>query len=377
MERVLRGAIVAEISQAVAARVAAPHLLRTGSLPPHISVDLIADLEQRPADEWSELLDRLVESFGTPVVAASAGAQAIVSAYLHQGGQLDPTVDLMPGEIDEGSVRRSANDPHLLLAFSRLFLGRVEDWISRLLEEDIASALRADPPPPSIFLALEHRTSTRDEVGLWIWDRLTVTRIESWATSSLLLEWRMHRGKPAPGCPARILAERDTPADQVANLALERMSRASGRTHAARDLDPVHFTRRAAHELRSGRWQEAAAIFSALVELRPADGEAWNNLGFCQLAGDPATALTSLEKASFYERDQPIVNVANRCLALHLMGDNAAAKALAESSQHLRLIPARPAFMWIHHCGSELQLGESVELVPYFDRLYEHIAPLA
>jgi len=377
VDRIVRGALVREMSLGIAVRAAAPHLLRLKALPPYISVDLAKDLAERTPGEWGRLLDHLVQSFDSRDAALAAAATASPAAPV-QPDPRSPSYTgvpwMRPGDLDPDMLARVTADPHVALAFSRHFQGRVEEWIARLMEEDLMAALRVDPAPPSVFLALSPSRTTLDEVGLWLWERLTVTQLERWSTSTLLLEWRMQRGELVGGCSPRLLAERVAPAETVADLALERVSRTTGRHRAPRDLDPVYFTRKAAEELRAGRWENAASIFRGLVDILPANGDAWNNLGFCQLAGDPVVALVSLERASFYERHQPIVNVANRCLAFHLMGRNAEAMALAESSMHLADQAAIPAFLWIHEtCDAPLRLGEDELPGPYLVRLYEHI----
>lgn len=371
VEGVVRGAIVPQMAARIAERSLLPHVAQSGTLPPSASVALLRDLADAPPGSWSTLLDALVASFGREPAARAAATRSSRSPYR----RLAPGVVERPlPERDEGDAFEIPVDAHIMLAMSGEFVGRVEEWLSRLLEEDLLAALRATPPPPSVFLALDYDRVIRDETGLWIWERFAVTEFAEWSDSSLLLEWRYLRGDYCGPCPDRIFAERVTPREIIAERALERASRLRGVKVVPQDLHPMYFVEQAVAHLKAGRWEAAASIFRGLVEIRPADGEAWNNLGFCEVHGSPEAAFAALEHASLFELREPLINVANRCLALHLLGRDDEAMALAESTTYLRAASPTSAYLWRHMARSEaLVLEEDGHPALYLDDLVAHI----
>lgn len=380
VERVLRGWIVRDMSMAIAVRVAAPHMLRLNAFPSHIGESLAEQMGKNSESGWGDLLDRVVDSFESPASAVIAATHEItwgIRSGQVQMSSSDIRLAWLGGTFpDDEAIARVAADPHLLIAFSSHFRGRVEEWLSRLLEDDLMAMLRADPAPPSVFLALGSTRTTRDEVGLWLWERFTLTELEEWSDSSLLLEWRFTQGESVTECSSPLMAERRLSSQDVAGLALGRVAKRSGRRQLPRGLDPAYFTGKAAAELAAGRWEEAAEIFMGLVDLRPTDGDAWNNLGFCRIPVDPSAALAILERASLYKLHLPMVNVANRCLTLHLLGRDEDALALAGTVAAEVVDPAERAWTWIHvDISTPLRISEvSIGPVDYLLNLQEHIA---
>jgi hypothetical protein len=217
---------------------------------------------------------------------------------------------------DVGSLIES--HPEVVVAFSKIFTDKVAEWLAHLIADDLEKALRAEAPAPELFLGIRPRRD-RDELGLWLWERFTVTAVDSWNTSSLLLEWSSNPVEGNELCPPRAMAERMVPREQVGVLALERASESRSREPLRRGLAANFFTEDAMERLLRGDWKTASKIFGGLVDLRPADGEAWNNLGFCQLAGDPGEALETLQRAAVLPLVPTLICQANRVLALHLL----------------------------------------------------------
>ena len=85
-----------------------------------------------------------------------------------------------------------------------------------------------------------------------------------------------------------------------------------------------------------------------LCELRPGDGEALNNLGFCLLPTEVEEGLLKLQQASLYSRSRTVVNAANTALALHLLGRDVAALAVGEECLATAPQDMTPAFLWRH-----------------------------
>lgn len=372
VESVVRGALLADMAFAITTRAAAPYFADAGVIPADSSLELRTMMAEGAREGWSAVLRAAAATWESPeALAAAIAAEPIMSL---------PELVVPPWEDFDGpspqAVARAAAAVEIRLAFSGLFLRRVEEWLSRLIEDDLAGLLRAIPPPASVLLALPvHAAPVRDEIGLWTWDRFTRSRLEEWALSSLLLEWRYAQGEtPAGACPPRVLAERPIEAEHVANLALNRQSRRRGRRAPARGLTAAALTHSAVSHLHAGRWQSAADVFAGLVALRPADGEAWNNLGFCQLPLDLTAALRSLQQASLFERENPLVNAANRTLALHLVGRDEDALRVADAAL---TAPARSisSILWRHKgMDAPLILDENVDPIEYLRELRRHIA---
>ena len=81
--------------------------------------------------------------------------------------------------------------------------------------------------------------------------------------------------------------------------------------------------------------------------MRPTDGDALNNHGFCLLPTAPHEALHLLQRASLYPLKQKTINAANRSLALYLVGRREDAVTLAKES--LALPPPHhpePCYAW-------------------------------
>lgn len=366
VERVVRGALLTDMTRAIAIRAAAPFMAQTGDVPLDLSSEFRSALQANIHSDWPATLSAAVASWDDP-------QEMLTSISSEQFRVSRPMVHPEP------APPRDSDAPDLSievqLAFSPFFGSRVEEWLSRVLEDDLMAALRCATPPASVLLALPVDWSTRDEVGLWIWERLTLTHLDEWSTSSLLIEWRTGHGeRRETECPPQVLAERRVETSKLADLALERMSSHHGHPSVPEGLNADSLTRSARTFLEEGRWQAAADIFAGLVALRPTDGDAWNNLGFCQLAGDVAEGLRSLQQASLFRREHAFLNTANRTLALHLLGRDD--DALRISSAALETDPdpdPRVAVLWRHDDDHRLDIG-SMEPRAYLTCLREHIS---
>lgn len=359
VSRVLRSSVADQMAEAIALRVAIPLLARIDAFPTYASSSLL----ERTAsidDPWRDVLEAYANSF-----------ESIQELETHMAESRRPLrrQDLRdrPFALHEPGDRTRllesiASDPKLTLALSQAFSDRVTEWLSRLLEEgDFQAFIACDPPPPSVLLALRPARVERDEVGLWIWERFTVSDLAEWSTSSLLLEWRAGRGESVGGCSRRALAARPVDQAKVADLALEQSSMARGRRRPSRGLAPDGFVNAAAAKLEADKAEDAAEIFGALLELRPLDGQAWNNYGFCLMAVDPKSALLALQRASLYELEYPVINLANRAFSFHHLGDSTLARAALSEISVPDSMADHPVFAWRHDVSRNLLLSsESV-----------------
>lgn len=365
VERVVRGALLPDMSRAIVMRAAAPYLVETGDMPVDLSSELRSVLRENAQSDWPAVLSAAAASWESPEEMLH---RITIESFTRRR-------DPLPWATSEraGGPELSLE---LQLAFSSLFASRIEEWLSRLLEDDLMAMMCAATPPASVLLALSATTGTRDESGLWIWERLTLTHLDEWSTSSLLIEWRMtHRDRRQSGCPPQVLAERRVEPSQLSDLALERLSSNRGHRAPSEGLNAEALTTAAIEHLEHGRWQAAVDIFVGLVALRPTDGDAWNNLGFCQLPIDSELGLRSLQQASLYERHHPFVNTANRTLALHLCGRNGDALRISETALGSTNRKQPAAVLWNHDLKQQ-RLGAigSSEPRAYLAELRDHIA---
>jgi hypothetical protein len=373
VESVVRGALLRDLAFPLVIRASAPEVVRVGATPLDVSEAFKQQLVALDGRGWCAVLDATFDSFADPAAAMTAAMRnpynGLRSAQREDIDRLYSLIERPNAEL----VSRVASNAKILVAFSQLFAGRVEEWLSRLLEESVTDLLAGTAPPPSVFLALPAPRNTRDEAGLWIWERLTQTHVDQWSTSSLLLEWRYMRGEPVPNCPPRVIAERELEIDFITELTLERLANRRPQSSPRQGLEAISFAKVAAQHLRKGEWQQAANVFAGLVDLRPADGDALNNLGFCMLPFDPPGGLEYLEKATLYAREDPAVNVANRMLALHLQGRDDEALAVSRSAPNASGSVKR-AFLWRHATRSgPLTLDEDVLPGEYIRDLVSHL----
>ncbi len=127
----------------------------------------------------------------------------------------------------------------------------------------------------------------------------------------------------------------------------------------------------AANYLRHGQPEIAAGIFEAVILVTPNDADAHNHYGFSLLPVDCATALVELEKANSLDYKE-LANLADRVLALHLLGRNEEAVALATSPEVLEAIPSA-GLMWIIQPDRTLLLSGWIDIRQYLRSLLIHI----
>jgi tetratricopeptide (TPR) repeat protein len=128
----------------------------------------------------------------------------------------------------------------------------------------------------------------------------------------------------------------------------------------------------AADHLKNGRPEVAAAIFKAIVSVIPNDAIAHNNYGFCLLPLDTAAALVELEMASRLGYDN-LTNLANRVLALHLLGRNEESLSLEATGDAQSAIRSVNALMWLIQHNHILQLSNWIDTRYYLKSLLIHI----
>lgn len=265
------------------------------------------------------------------------------------------------------------NHPEAEYALTRSFLDRVSEWLIHRIHDDLEGALSVTAPQPELFNAIQP-TIPADEAGRWIWERFTRTEFDSWGRTSLLLEWKWAALGESSICGPLVLNERTIPADVVGDLALREYSEARGRMAPAAGLTAGMFVAAATRLLLEGKWSEATRIFAGLVDLQPGDAEAWNNQGFCELAGNPATALALLSRAELLAPTPKVVYIANQALALHLLNRDAEALEACERASTLGVEGDGGAYLWAHPTElGELELVDDLTPDQYVQSLALHI----
>lgn len=368
LDAVFRSGVAEQVAAAIVVRVALEHMHRSGRID-------IADVLGTPAstesNNWLE--------------AASLSAENVASRPTRRNIMESPDKSILRGALPqlfdtEEELDELVADPVIAHSLTEVFRRRVVRWLSNLLPVDLTGTLSARPPHASLFAALEPAPA-RDSIGLWLWERFTVTRVDEWSAGSLALEWDwVANGREVP-CDSRAMAERLVDADTTSRLAMVRSLRAYSRLERPHGFDSSEYTLRASKLLVSGRWDEASKIFEGLVELSPGDADAWNNLGFCQLAADPAASIAMLRRAEALSRTPSILTAANLSLALHLAGKDDDALRLGrvalswESPNH-----SESAWLWEHpaadrdaHLQAELVLGDFPSVRDYLSDLLKHI----
>lgn len=368
VDSVVRGSLLAVMATAVGFHAAWPDFVEVAAkaasgpaVPP----------DDAQAGEWRDVL---------LAVERNMSSEALRNLRPYRGlrAAAADTAEVAPwrmGDAEAPGFQLMVERQTFKVALSEYFLSRVEEWLSRLLGEDMQAFLASSAAPASVLMALQPApTARRDEIGLWVYERFTTTSLEEWADSSLMLEWRSSQGEVFECCPDRLLRERDVDPEHLANLTLARVSQRRGRRLRPRGLDANDFVLKAVELLRAGKPAEAADIFAGIVALRPGDGEALNNYGFCLLPVDPQAALVALQGAALYDRREPLINVANTALALHLVGRDEEALALAAQGATELGDADAGAFLWSHDCTTgELLLTEDEAPHTYCRGLIKHL----
>lgn len=366
-------AILPSVASSIGVLSAIPAMREAGVWDNDVSTDFLDRVEVLAQQGWTTVLKDAIDAEPSREVAMKRAGRSGSRLQTPSG----PASVFSYSEDDfdfstEVREKLSANG-QLPYAIANRFTGRVVEWLSRLLNEDMRALFLWQAPPSPVFLALSGPNRTPDEHARWIWDRYTTTRLDDWAKSSLLLEWRSHHDGSAPLSP-RVWGERITEKDPVASLALEKSSQLARRPRRPeRGLRPQEFVDTAVRHLKEGRVEDAANIFAGLAELRPADGDVLNNLGFCLMATEPEHALIVLQEASLYPRSQELVSSSNRALTLHLVGRDADAIAVAEEALDQDHHEGS-CYMWRHtHDRQPLELVAVDDAREYLKDLLVHL----
>lgn len=250
----------------------------------------------------------------------------------------------------------SRKDEFLSYIFHPDFFVRVHHWFSKILLQGPEVALTRIVPNVSLFSSLEKITQS-DEYGRWLWDRLSITRLDQWALSSLKHEWNWLRNGVDLGIDRRFLNERETEVRRVTDTYFEKLLSVKPIQRSA-TFQTSSFTEAAVEKLREGNPREAADIFAGLTEILPSSGEAWNNLGFCRMAFDMDGALKAFARSAQFSRNYGSIRIANHMLALHLGGRTKEAISLSK----LQIPEEQSANAWAWEISSMPNCPKLIEI---------------
>jgi tetratricopeptide (TPR) repeat protein len=377
VERIVRTVMLRNVAAFIIGLAFQPRLRAAGGWDDMaVSTDVLDDLEEFFRTGW----DRVVED----AIAADmdkrmgrADRRMVHKTFIELLQDSDAVgVSRHRPTLNPEVIERLATDRTVLYILSRGFSDRVIAWLDQLLSNKLEGFLQWQAPASSIFQALRVHARQTDEVALWIWERFTVTRAEDWSTTSLLQEWKAGT-RGFDGVPRAVLRERTVDVDLAASLALSKSSEQIQSEARPQALRADEFVATAADLLQRGEFEDAANIFAGLVELSPEDGDALNNLGFCLLPIDPQQALEALQRASLYPRKSPLISTANRVLALHLVGRDDDARAVAREHLTLSQDPEQDVWAWGHECGQPLTLRSNVNSAKYLQELTDHLSTAA
>jgi len=361
VERVFRGGITRGLAETAAARALAEFLTRDGVV-----------------DATPILSDAAVRSFPMAELVDAALDETTIDPHVWNDPNLVPLLTV----LDFAAQRPTSDERQEILlrrdvqfVISQGFSRRMEEWFSGLASHDLEAALAGMLPSAELFRSTPGRPHG-NAAGQWIWERFTVTDPASWAPSSLLMEWQWARGRHTDACDQRVMKERHIPIDQIGLKAMEAFEAADADAQEENLFQPAKYVQLAINHLAMGEWSKAAQIFEGLVELSPGDGEAWNNWGFCLLGEDAAGALARFERGAALQRPVPLISSANQVVALHLLGRDEEALALARDALRTASSEANvSATVWLHPIDdAELELGHTSNTRIYLENLQEHIA---
>lgn len=364
IESVFHSGLAQQVASAVVVRVALEYLNSEGRID-------IADVIGPPVFDSTAGWWEAATLSAADAAAATRRGQSEVSHKRLLSSALPHLFD------DEAELDELVAHPVIAHSLTSTFRRRVVRWLTNMLSVDLAGALSVRPPHASLFAAHEPM-STGDPVGLWLWERFTVTRLEEWSAGSLALEWEWASNGSDVRCDSRAMAERVVDADTTSRLAMTRsLKRYSGPVYE-HGFVSAEYAERASNLLVAGQWEEASQIFQGLVELSPGDAEAWNNLGFCRLGADPTEAIVMLRRAEALSRTPSLLTAANIALALHLIGEDDEALIVGRTALTWDdPAGAGSAWLWEHPVAeeydAELVLGDFPNVRDYLTDLLDHI----
>ena len=199
----------------------------------------------------------------------------------------------------------------------------------------------------------------------WIVDRLAITSLTDWRTTSLHREYNWMRGTQAPPCSVEHMQARSVRLEALQAEIARRVAEKRP-THVRLAGGESSFAQRmvshAAVLLHEGKHRQAAALFEFASQESPADPSAFNNLGFCQIKFDPRAAIVSLRRAASLGYANPLLNLYNRAVALFALADYRAALRLLDEHWEEFSRSNEIVIVWVVRDDDNLTLETSISL---------------
>ena len=368
IERVARHSIARTAAPAITLSVLLPLLVDEGLTPFGRDSDVFSKNENPSRSTWAAALKEAFDQYPSAALRQRHSLEPIDAPALRSrlGGLVAATV---PDEDFELFLEKVKFAPFLL---SNYAMARVHAWIGHLFRTDLEAALAASPPAHAATFAAVPPYGV-DEEARWLGDRFLYTDLDRWAPTSLTLEWRHQSGHRDTDCPLPLLQERKVDRTLVGERALAALGDKGPRRPSPQPLDSSMFVRSASQALSERQFERAIAIFRGVTEMFPTEVDAWNNLGFCQLASDPIEALRSLEYAASLRGGNTIVCAANRTLALHQLKRDEEATEVGRRALADAATTYPSAIMWAHPSQEVHKLDKNVEPRAYLTQLLMHI----
>jgi len=216
---------------------------------------------------------------------------------------------------------------------------RVTSWVTSAALYDLFAYRPTDHssrrPAPSTDVSDQYR---------WLVERLTITYIAQWSTSSLHLEARHQDGAAQAPCRHDDFDVRDISRPSLDAAIAQRA--VSPATASRLTLDQAND--QALRLLQDDKRPAATALLSSVLDDLPDSAEANNNYGFCLLPDRPDEAVLHLERARSLGYENPATNAVNLMQAHQLLGSHKSALDVAERLWRIRdaAVPKYPAQLW-------------------------------
>lgn len=351
------------------------------SIPPHLSDDLesrnylvgacLKELARRGFDEKltrAGIVERLAFSMciiyvGSPILLEMTD----VSSY-------QPQEDWSRlGQEWLGHSRREDTVVQFVSLVKGEFFDAMQRWVSHLSIDEML-AWTAPSDLNELLRAENSFTTDESTRGLWLYQRFTSTYVDDWATSSLHLEWQYLHGSQVGCCPPDEMRSRKVLVNEVATGLATRATEKWSSTSSPDEATYRHndFVRIAADYLAAGRHDAAISMYEALHKISPNDRQVTNNLGFCLLPRDPQRALCLFDQAWGLRGKKEAVTVANRMLALHVLGRNGEALSSLPRLSECECANSK-SWLWVRQHDGSYHLESDAYPAEYANRLARHI----
>ncbi|WP_344238734.1 tetratricopeptide repeat protein [Actinocorallia libanotica] len=250
-------------------------------------------------------------------------------------------------------------------------MGRVHDWVMLAPIEDVVSWI-----PPTRGVVFDGTDADDQEVrntAIWLVDRFGEADVKDWQLSSLHLEWLyLHGRKPVPIVNAAMAERRVDSLEVAKEIANETTLKWNNRKEEGLQISPSTFVEPAIRYLQEGQHEAAIALFATLTALFPHNSEAQNNLGFCMMPANAPLALEAFERAEALSGEISLMTLANRALALHLLGRDGEAHSILISDIAMNTASSQ-SWVWEPNEDHSLALAGPISVPAYMESLRSHI----